>query len=830
MEQQAQTGFSTAIILNLAFAIGLGWLSSAELISIPSSLSWVVTLYITRTSYVTVQALLQTSVVSKFIKFCLKCLLYCAVLPFALAWQTFKILHGAVQRTSAQRRFSHALKNAVHRPEASSKPDNQVVTATNHKTRSDLTAKSTYQYQQLWGDDEIRLLQIFPDATVKDERGSPRGRIVHARLGEVPHFVALSYCWNDLELSEPLESCSPSILMLDTGESLVLTHNLYNGIQSARKRGHSESNLFWIDQICINQDDLAEKSSQVELMKDIYTQAAYVLVWLGYDTETAEAGRAFRFAERIAKCIEDEGLLSPEFDFFPFNFAPNKFGLPPLYTAVEDYMLLMKLLTRPWFRRSWVVQEVSLNSNIIVLCGDSETSFDAISTALLFCTKSLDFLMEWIRQEVKLAFGAMIQSSLYTRRRVAPPSSLLLDILVRHRSCSSTLASDKVYAFLNLSTDKQGLSIAADYTVCSRTVFTDTAVSILTNSDNLDILGSANAWPIGNTNGEVTMGTMGPVHPCADATDDCSNEDHPIRLPSWVPDWSVPQLAPSFQFKGQFGEYFSDYKATGDSKKKVHFRKQRTELGLDGHVLDRIIGVGPIFTESQGQGMGNYYRLVKCWADMCGANDKTKEYAFADETMLEAFANTLTCGGMEAAKSSIKPALHAKTTNPATEKDWLGEENSFAGQLNELWLAFYLNWLIDSAWPGIAQHAVMFNVLQTILSLSVGLWYYFVHITGLGQPRASVSSGFRTRFFASVRSRRFVVTANGFIGLASPQVQPDDWVALFSGGNVPIVIRDAAGPNGYGTLFEVVGDCYVHGAMFGECFLPEHKHSTMWFC
>lgn len=830
MDQQAQTGFSTGILLNLGVAIGLSWLTFAEIICIPNSLSWVVHLYITRTSYVTVQALLQTPVVIKFIKICLKCFLYCATLPFALAWQTLKILPDAVQRTSAQQSFKVALEKALLLAEVSSKSGNQTATTHGRKTGSQLSAKSTYQYQQLWDVDEIRLLQISPDAKGNDEQGRLRGIIVHARLSELPHFVALSYCWNDQEPSQSMENRPPFVLMLDTGESLVLTRNLFNGIQSARRRGHSESNLFWIDQICINQNDLPEKSSQVGLMKDIYTQAAYVLVWLGDDTETAGAARALRFAERIAKCIDDEGLLAPEFDFFPFHFAPNKFGLPPLYTAIEEYTLLMMLLTRPWFERSWVVQEVSLNSNKIVLCGDSETSFDAIASALLFCTKSLDFLMEWIRPEPKLAFDAMIQSSLYTRRRVAPPSSRLLDILVRHRSCSSTLASDKVYAFLNLSTDKQALSIAADYSVCSRIVFINTAVSILTNSDNLDILGSANAWPIGNTNGIVTSGTVDLVCPCEDAKDDCSNDDHPKRLPSWVPDWSVPQLASSFQFKGQSGEYFCDYRATGDSKKKVQFRRHRTELGLDGHVLDQVIGVGPIFTESQGQGMGRYYRVLQCWGDMCGASDKTKRYAFTHETMLEAFANTLTCGGIEAAKSSIRHALHANTPTNATEKDCLGEGNSFAGQLNQLWMVFRINCVIECAWPGIVQHTLIFNVLQTILALSVGLWYHFVIITGLGQLHASVSSGFRTRFFASVTYRRFIVTASGFIGLASPQVQPDDWVALFSGSNVPIVIRDAKGPNGYGTLWEIVGDCYMHGAMFGECFLPEDRRNTMWFC
>lgn len=37
----------------------------------------------------------------------------------------------------------------------------------------------------------------------------------------------------------------------------------------------------WIDAICINQHDLAEKARQIPLMTRIYSTAARVLVWLG---------------------------------------------------------------------------------------------------------------------------------------------------------------------------------------------------------------------------------------------------------------------------------------------------------------------------------------------------------------------------------------------------------------------------------------------------------------------------------------------------------------------------------------------------------------------
>jgi hypothetical protein len=37
----------------------------------------------------------------------------------------------------------------------------------------------------------------------------------------------------------------------------------------------------WIDAICINQSNVAERELQVGLMRDIYQQADGVVIWLG---------------------------------------------------------------------------------------------------------------------------------------------------------------------------------------------------------------------------------------------------------------------------------------------------------------------------------------------------------------------------------------------------------------------------------------------------------------------------------------------------------------------------------------------------------------------
>lgn len=55
-------------------------------------------------------------------------------------------------------------------------------------------------------------------------------------------------------------------------------------------RKTDETVTLWIDSICIDQSNLAEKSMQVALMGQIYSLASSVMVWLGeWDHAMVEA-------------------------------------------------------------------------------------------------------------------------------------------------------------------------------------------------------------------------------------------------------------------------------------------------------------------------------------------------------------------------------------------------------------------------------------------------------------------------------------------------------------------------------------------------------------
>ncbi|KAK4442826.1 heterokaryon incompatibility protein-domain-containing protein [Podospora aff. communis PSN243] len=121
------------------------------------------------------------------------------------------------------------------------------------------TSTSTVVYQPLERKFDIRLLNLEPghfDAPIQCT-------LQHANLNQNPAYMALSYVWGD-----------PAIVC--NGANLRVRVNLRNALRRLRK---SEGPVVvWADALCINQADIAERSSQVRIMADIYKKASQVVV------------------------------------------------------------------------------------------------------------------------------------------------------------------------------------------------------------------------------------------------------------------------------------------------------------------------------------------------------------------------------------------------------------------------------------------------------------------------------------------------------------------------------------------------------------------------
>jgi len=86
----------------------------------------------------------------------------------------------------------------------------------------------------------------------------------------VPEYTALSYTWGDPDIVSKVWI---------GGSPVGIGASLEGAMKKLRHETHFKP--LWIDAICINQADNAEKSKQILLMRDIYQRATRVAIYLG---------------------------------------------------------------------------------------------------------------------------------------------------------------------------------------------------------------------------------------------------------------------------------------------------------------------------------------------------------------------------------------------------------------------------------------------------------------------------------------------------------------------------------------------------------------------
>ncbi|TVY42247.1 Heterokaryon incompatibility protein 6,OR allele [Lachnellula subtilissima] len=177
-----------------------------------------------------------------------------------------------------------------------------------------------------------------------------------------PEYQALSYPWG-------LDTSTRFLLKMVDGQSrsfMLIKPNLDDALRQLRTFiPRNSSQLFWIDAICIDQDNVSEKNMQIKKMAMIYNRADSVAVWLG--REDKDSRRAIEFIKRLLELN----------DFDPLTRDP---GTPPEWAA------LLNLMQREWFNRRWIVQEIALARRATVFCGNQSVSWQDFSSAVALFT------------------------------------------------------------------------------------------------------------------------------------------------------------------------------------------------------------------------------------------------------------------------------------------------------------------------------------------------------------------------------------------------------------------------------------------------------------
>jgi hypothetical protein len=413
---------------------------------------------------------------------------------------------------------------------------------------------TTYVYNPLCNRRYIRLLECTTDVTTTE----PRYSLVQYEIPTgttLSNFEAISYTWGDPERVSALH-------LHDEPGIIGLTANLTEALPYLIKQSHTKR--LWIDQLCINQSDNAEKAVQIGLMSEIYTKAQRVIVWLGAADEHAHICRQWLHEiEKLIPTLECADRITPGHESYHADvrglFLRKTFDDP-----VTDPMFapaIQAFWQRPYFRRGWICQEFILAAEIVCLTGSLSFTFQELVD--LFSAPAASSHDGWVSHRF------LMTVKLWPFTDPAPLRFLRLMATMASEFQTREIV-DRLFGCLGM---MDGLHFIPNYELSVKQNFTRFAVTLAEDYGSLDFL---SLW----------AANLDPLVP--DTPDELKG------FASWVPSWTAtPLFTPWRLATGGPKQRQSDVlwnAAAG--RKHVHDQTEdavTTErLHVRGKVIDRI--------------------------------------------------------------------------------------------------------------------------------------------------------------------------------------------------------------------------------------------------
>jgi hypothetical protein len=233
-----------------------------------------------------------------------------------------------------------------------------------------------------------------------------------------------------------------------------------------------------------------------------------------------------------------------------------------------------------------------------------------------------------------------------------------------------------------------------------------------------------------------------------------------LELPSWVPDWSQPKYG-----GGILNRYYrfaptSLFRAAGTSKPRVTMVGDSDRICLEGIRLDTVERVIRIKSILMAKDENSFSVTETRLQEMAAEVTPLETYPFTGEPFWTVFFRTLT-----ADRTALSP------------------------RINEEYRAKFMNafgdWKLND--EGMGQN------------LPARAW-------------AEVSKGIG----AIIEDKDMFLTTRGYLGLSQEGFAIGDVVCIFSGGEVPFLLRQAGALPPHDGMFQFLSECYVHGVMDGE--------------
>jgi hypothetical protein len=332
-------------------------------------------------------------------------------------------------------------------------------------------------------------------------------------------FEALSYVWGSQEDLKQI-TCNKV--------SLSVTKNLFEALMALRD-GIDEDRYLWVDAICINQNDSAEKAFQVRNMLTIYEKAVRVIAWLG------------PLSNRDLTDVLSEGDFTPSpsmnlrripswekyIDVFPDWIGSSSRGRGRNPLDLEEICATMRLVySLTYFKRIWIQQEVFAARELRLQSGQRNFEWkgllsqpDRLYTLPQICEDQTPLISEIVD------FHANELSCFDYFRQKQEERPYLIDTLLYTGRLKSTDTRDYVYGILGLTSyPSKSMSIKEWEEARRSSLFIP-----VDYSTTWDAVTSAVTW--------VTLMTEGLALIAKFKILDAKEENS--TLPSWAIDWRI---------------------------------------------------------------------------------------------------------------------------------------------------------------------------------------------------------------------------------------------------------------------------------------------------
>ncbi|KAL4724311.1 hypothetical protein ACLX1H_008924 [Fusarium chlamydosporum] len=643
-------------------------------------------------------------------------------------------------------------------------------------------------------------------------------------------FIALSYSWRPI---------SPDAFITVNGASFQVTRNLYDALFQLRRCERVRQGFkLWIDAICINQGDSAECERQITRMREIYQSAWQVAIWIG--PEADDSSLAFTalhwLAHQSGKVDPFEGFYKERktIDARPFFMTWPSYKSPLRETV---HGALFQFFSRAYWHRMWIIQEVAAGGlNTPVLCGEECISWGDLCKASQIVARDssrlgrdilnsnqqqtrplwpFDFAQDRQPDERKYSSERLwkIQITLEKMQRNQRKQGIsdwdsLNQALTLVRDADATKDMDRVYGILGIKAvaDSIAWTPEANYKIQLSELYITFTSSFLA-AGNLSVLRlvSRCAGPVRNAQKKVkdlppqlrqgstrTIAKLGAAialwvinvssgpgeEPGAGSL--CSH-----KIPSWAVCWTCAP-APTSRLSGA---YQAD--ASLGSPQPV-FPIGGSTLVARGVIIDTI---GSVSASNAKEADSRYpMNTDSVKSSAYGTLEKSKEALW--RTIV---GDTTADGGMEAPESYswlLEPTLW--------QKGALGVWTYGFG------LHLFMKRNSQLRLCGYTLEELIFGLNKWTSRRKLLIEESYCGATELQREALSWAVN-------AMAWRRVFGTTGGRMGMGTCATEVGDRVVVLRGCNTPLVLRES------GKGWKLVGECYLHGIMYGEVVAQEDE-------